>query len=279
MNRLDFACALQQGGPRQRPCPGQGKGRALAYPAIRRRRRPVTRFSLRCRNGECVQRINETLLSRAERRLLDWACQHMPARISSDMLTALGVGGAVLCFVGYLLADGWLWLAVAGMVLNWIGDSLDGSLARYRRHERPKYGFFLDHMTDTLAIALIMVGIGLSPHVNLAVALAALGAYYAMTILTMATCIATGVFRISFGGLGPTEIRLVIAACTVAAILLPVPAWPIAGTQLSIYDGMMAAVTAGLVFTCLSMGQRTARELAALDPGKGQAAQTDGPAH
>lgn len=222
-----------------------------------------------------MQRINETLLSRAERRLLDWSCRRMPAWITSDMLTALGVAGAALCFAGYVLAEGWLWLAIAGMALNWAGDSLDGSLARFRRHERPRYGFFLDHMTDTLAIALIMTGIGLSPHVNLAVALAALGAYYAMTVLTMATCIATGVFRISFGKLGPTEIRLVIAACTATAILLPVPAWSIGGAELTLYDALMAAVTAGLVFTCIAMTVRTARELAVLDPGGRGAGQTD----
>lgn len=226
-----------------------------------------------------MQRINETLLSRAERRLLDWACRRMPARVSSDMLTALGVAGAGLCFAGYVLAGAWLWLAVAGMALNWVGDSLDGSLARFRRAERPRYGFFLDHMTDTLAIALIMVGIGLSPHVNLAVALAALGAYYAMTILTMATCIATRVFRISFGGLGPTEIRLVIAVCTAAAALLPVPAWTIGGNELTIYDALMAAVAAGLVVTCLAMARRTARELAALDPGSGKSSPADAGRH
>ena len=87
-----------------------------------------------------MQRINETLLSRAERRLLDWACRRMPARVSSDMLTALGVAGAGLCFAGYVLAGAWLWLAVAGMALNWVGDSLDGSLARFRRAERARTG-------------------------------------------------------------------------------------------------------------------------------------------
>lgn len=216
-----------------------------------------------------MQRINQTVLSGAERRVLDWLCRRMPAGVTSDALTALGVVGAGLCCLGYALSGSsraWLWLAVLGMALNWLGDSLDGSLARFRNRQRPKYGFFLDHMTDTLAMGLVVMGIGLSPYVSLATALAALAAYYAMTILTMATCLATGVFRISFGGLGPTEIRLIIAGCTVAAIALPIPFYTVAGLSLSVYDLIMAAVTVLLVVAGIVTTALTARDLAQIDP-------------
>jgi len=109
-----------------------------------------------------IERINQTLTSHAERRVLNWLCARMPRAVTSDMLTFLGVVGAVLTFAGFFLSDrsvSWLWLAIAGLVLNWLGDSLDGSLARYRGTERPRYGFFLDHMADTFVMALVAVGV------------------------------------------------------------------------------------------------------------------------
>jgi phosphatidylglycerophosphate synthase len=216
-----------------------------------------------------MQRINQSIMGRAERHALDWACRHMPARVTPDMLTALGLVGAGFCFAGYWLSSvsiNWLWLAIAGLVINWVGDSLDGSLARFRRVERPQYGFFLDHMTDTLAMGLVTIGIGLSPYVHLDSALAALAAYYMMTILAMATCLVTGVFRISFGGVGPTEVRLVIALCTAAVIAFPTPFFALRGMPFSIYDAIMLFVTGLLVLTGGVCAIITARSLAAQDP-------------
>jgi phosphatidylglycerophosphate synthase len=138
------------------------------------------------------------------------------------MLTLLGVIGAGMSFCGYWLShhgEAWLWLAVVGIAINWLGDSLDGSLARFRKAERSRYGFFLDHMTDTLSMALIGIGIGLSPYVHLASAGIVLMVYYLMMILSLTTCLATGNFRISFNGIGPTEIRLFIIAFTLAAMI------------------------------------------------------------
>lgn len=214
-------------------------------------------------------RLNDTITGGLERPLLKWLCERLPRWVTSDMLTALGVVGASVSFAGYALSDrgtGFLWAACAGLVLNWYGDSLDGTLARRLKAERPKYGFFLDHMTDTFAMALIAIGIGLSAHTHLICAMAVLLAYFLMVILTMATSIATGVFQIGYGGLGPTEIRLFILACTIAAILFPTPAWDWRGVSVTLYDVILLAVSALLTLMCGAQTVRTARALAIQDP-------------
>ena len=193
----------------------------------------------------------------------------MPAWVTSDRLTALGVAGAALAFAGYGLShrgEAYLWLACLGIALNWLGDSLDGSLARYRARERPRYGFFLDHMTDTLAMALIALGIGISPYGSITSAMAVLLGYYIMVILTMVTSKTTGVFAISFAGIGPTEIRLFIIACTMLALVWPAPGFEFRGARYTFYDGVMLGLTILLVATCAIQAVQTARRLAEQDP-------------
>src|SRR5688572_3233360 len=95
-----------------------------------------------------VTRVQQNLLAAAERRLLSWLCQRMPAWVTPDHLTAAGIVGALAVFVGYVASNshsGWLWLAIGGIVLHWFGDSLDGTIARFRSIERPKFGYFIDH--------------------------------------------------------------------------------------------------------------------------------------
>lgn len=193
----------------------------------------------------------------------------MPPWITSDLLTGLGFLGAVLTFLGYWLASirlAFLWLALAGLALNWFGDSLDGSLARFRKTERPQYGFFLDHTVDSFAMALVASGIGLSPMAHFWCALLALGGYYIIVILSLMTCLATGVFKVSFSNVGPTEIRLGIVACTVSAALLPIPVFRLYDTLFTAYDGLILVLTAGLVLTAIVHAAATARQLAEIDP-------------
>lgn len=212
-----------------------------------------------------MERVNASLTGRIERPLLQWLCARMPAWVTSDRLTALGVAGAALAFIGYWLShrtDTYLWLACLGIMLNWFGDSLDGSLAR----ERPRYGFFLDHMTDTLAMALIALGIGFSPYGSITSAMAVLLGYYVMVILTMVTSKTTGVFAISFAGVGPTEIRLFIIGCTILAITLPTPTFEFQGAHYTLYDSVMVGLTALLVLTCTVQAMQTASALAEQDP-------------
>jgi phosphatidylglycerophosphate synthase len=216
-----------------------------------------------------VQRFHDTITGRTERAILRRLCQAIPSWITSDLLTGIGFLGAVLTCLGNWLASTWiacLWLSLAGLVINWLGDSLDGSLARYRGTERPQYGFFLDHTVDGFAMAFVAIGIGLSPMAHFWCALLALAGYYILVILSLTTCLATGVFRVSFGGVGPTEIRLGIGACTITAAILPIAHFDVHGVTLTIYDALILALTAGLVVTAVLQTYATARDLARIDP-------------
>jgi archaetidylinositol phosphate synthase len=223
------------------------------------------------RTQTALQRINETITSRVEKRILNWFCERLPRQVTSDTLTAIGVIGGALTLLGFALSNlrpGFLWLACLGLVLNWFGDSLDGTLARYRKAERPTYGFFLDHMTDSFVMTMVAVGAGLSPYVSMESALAILVAYLLMTILTMVSSKVSGVFRISYNGVGPTEIRLAIIALGIAAYLFPTPVFTLWDYSFTLYDAIMYAAAAALVTTCVLTTIRTVRALAIIDPPK-----------
>jgi phosphatidylglycerophosphate synthase len=214
-----------------------------------------------------IDRIQENLVARVERKALDWLCANLPRRISPDMLTALGMVGAVLVFVGYLGSNvdrDWLWLAVAGYVVHWFGDSLDGSLARFRKIERPRYGYFLDHSCDGLATTLLVVGIGLSPYVELEVALIALAGYLLMSIHAFLSVRVLGELRLSYMNAGPTELRLVLIALTLAMYYAG-PEPPIVW-QLNGFDLFVGAVGCLLVALFVIQTVQVARRLAVEEP-------------
>lgn len=170
-----------------------------------------------------LNRIQDNWLAARERRILTWLCARLPASMTPDRLTAIGMVGAVIIFAGYVasnLSPAWLLLALAGYVVQWFGDSLDGSLARYRRIERPSYGYFLDHSCDGLANLLIVAGIGLSPFVIMDVAMLALAGYFLMSIHTFLSARVVGELRLSYMAAGPTELRLVLMAITVAMMIV-----------------------------------------------------------
>src|SRR6185295_5959784 len=132
-----------------------------------------------------ARRIHRSLLAAAEKVLLVRLAGALPRWVTPDLLTALGLLGAATAFAGYLLAardPDFLWLANLGLLLHWYGDSLDGTLARVRGAERPRYGFLVDQSTDAAGDILIMAGLGLSPYVRLDAALLALVGYHALTI-------------------------------------------------------------------------------------------------
>ena len=168
-----------------------------------------------------IQRIQENLLATSERRLLNWLCARMPVWVAPDMLTFVGMVGAFLVFAGYVgsnWGDHWLWLAIVGYVVQWFGDSTDGSLARFRKIERPRYGYFLDHSCDGLATTLVVVGIGLGPYVTLEVALIALAGYLLLSIHAFLSVRVLGELKFSYANAGPTELRFVLIALTLAMI-------------------------------------------------------------
>jgi len=111
-------------------------------------------------------RVNHGLLTPLERPALAWLSERMPAWVSPDLLTALGFLGSLVIFAGYVLTSidvRFMWLASFGLVINWFGDSLDGTLARFRKIERPRYGYFIDHAVDSVAEALVFIGLGFLP--------------------------------------------------------------------------------------------------------------------
>lgn len=208
-------------------------------------------------------RIQQNILARHERRLLDWLCARLPAWVTPDQLTALGFAGAVMVAAGYMLSwvDGeWLGLSLAGYVVNWFGDSLDGSLARWRGIERPKYGYFVDHSVDGLATFLMVGAIGLSPYVRFDVALIGVVAYLLLAIHTFLSAKVMGEFRLSYLSGGPTELRLMLMAMTVAMPI--VGAEDVGGTRLSVLDLFALTVASILMTLFIVQSFATARLLA-----------------
>ncbi len=163
-------------------------------------------------------RVIDTLTGPSERRLLRWLAAHSPAWIVPDMLTGIGFLASLLTFASYVLARQWpgfLWLACVGFVLNWYGDSLDGTLARYRGIERPRYGYFIDHSVDALNELFIFIGLGLSSYVRFELAAIALVGYLLVSLYATLSTYAAGEFKISYAFLGPTEIRLIAIGASI----------------------------------------------------------------
>ncbi|MEX0341226.1 MAG: CDP-alcohol phosphatidyltransferase family protein [Erythrobacter sp.] len=216
-----------------------------------------------------IERIQENLLARNERRLLNWICARMPGWVSPDMLTFVGMAGAFMVFAGYVASnfgEHWLWLANAGYVVQWFGDSTDGSLARYRRIERPRYGYFLDHSCDGLATTLVVVGIGLSPFVALEVALVALAGYLLLSIHAFLSVRVLDELKLSYFNAGPTELRFVLIALTLAMIGLgtgPGLFGPVNG-----FDLFVGGVGCLLIGLFVFQTWVTARRLASDEPSR-----------
>ena len=216
-------------------------------------------------NIKPIQRIQGNLLARGERRLLTWLCARLPAWVKPDHLTTLGLVGAAMVMAGYAASGSdrqWLWFAIAGFVVHWFGDSLDGSLARFRQIERPRFGYFIDHSADGIGNLMIVGGLGLSPFVRLDVALLALAGYYLLSIHAFLAVRVLGELRLSYAAAGPTELRLALIALTIAMWSYDDQVPRVAG--MSVFD-VIVAIVAGLlialfVIQTITTGRRITRE-------------------
>jgi phosphatidylglycerophosphate synthase len=209
------------------------------------------------------------LLARPEARVLEWIARRLPARVKPDHLTALGVLAAVGIAAAYALSarsDLWLWAASALLVVHWLGDSLDGTLARVRRSERPRYGFYLDHLVDALATALIGVGLGLSPHLLLATGLLVVVGYLVLSINTYLETQALGVFSLGYGRVGPTEARLALVAVNTAMALGAPLALRVAGVGVTVLDLVALGAVGAMAVAVAVRAARNLRTLAAAEP-------------
>jgi len=207
-------------------------------------------------------RIQQNILARGERRLLNWICPRLPAWVTPDQLTTLGFLGAVMVAAGYMLSwidDEWLGLCLVGYIVNWFGDSLDGSLARWRRTERPAYGYFLDHSVDAIGTLLMIGAIGASPYMRLDVALMAVIGYFLLSIHTFLAAKVVGEFRLSYMAGGPTELRLMLMTMTV--LMSVVGTGDIPGANFSPFDLFALVVASILVALFVIQSFATARML------------------
>ena len=201
------------------------------------------------------------LLAHHEARALDWVARRLPAPVTPDHMTILGVLAAFGIAAAYVLSNGdraWLWGASALLVVHWLGDSLDGTLARVRRAERPAYGYYLDHLVDAVATAVIGVGLGLSPFMLLATGLAIVIAYLVLSINTYLETQALGVFSLGYGRLGPTEARLALIALNTALALGAGLGGSVAGLGVTVLDALGLAVVVAML---AGLGFRAARNL------------------
>lgn len=166
-------------------------------------------------------RVNNSFLATHERNALMWLAARMPSAVTPDHLTLLGLVGAFLVLAGFVASRASPWFvsfAIMGLFLNWLGDSLDGTLARYRKIERPDFGYFLDHSCDLVAQTFIFVGLGLSPYFTLFSALLALSMYLLMTSFTYLKVLILKTHHLSYYGMGATELRLLLVAWTLFAL-------------------------------------------------------------
>lgn len=172
------------------------------------------------KNNEHSVRIQTSLLNAAEKKALLWLAERQPKWVNSDILTYIGHLGSIIIALGFVLSCysvHFLWVSVFGFFVNWYGDSLDGTLARFRNQQRPTYGYYIDHTVDVINEAIMFMGVGLSPFMRFDLACVVFAVYLMLTINVSMNAHLKGEFRLTYAKLGPTEFRLV---CIVACILL-----------------------------------------------------------
>ena len=222
---------------------------------------------------EQSERIQTSILNRMEKKALVWLAQRQPAWVTSDFLTYIGLTGAILFTAGGMLANAnklFLWIGTLGLLINWYGDSLDGTLARVRNTQRPIYGFFIDHTLDALTTCLICIGIGLSPVMQMEVALLILAGYLCLSIYTYVSTIIINEFRLTYGKLGPTEVRLLLI---IVNTLYMYTSWgglqyTVYGIRITLFDGIGCLVAFILFLLYILQLIKDLRTLSKKDPAK-----------
>lgn len=196
------------------------------------------------------ERENKSALHLSEKDILEYIVRRIPSNITPNDLTIIGFAGAVIAFVAFLLcniSDVFLPIAGFGVFLNWFGDSTDGTLARHRGIERPKLGYMIDHSFDLISNALMFIGLGLSPYFTFFASLLAMSMYYLFSAYTYLKVVAMAQHTLSYGGMGATELRVLMVIWTIVAFEFGP----------SMFDAdfygyrMLDAVICGLWFLCL----------------------------
>jgi phosphatidylglycerophosphate synthase len=195
-------------------------------------------------------RLQTSVLNAAERRVLVWLAERMPRAINSDHLTVLAAIAMAGAGAAYALARVWppaLLIVNVFLAVNWFGDSLDGTLARVRNRQRPRYGFYVDHVIDCLGATMLFIGLGWSGYMHLTVALSVLISYLLLSAEVYLATYTRHTFRMTYFKLGPTELRILLAIGNIVAMVKP--SVHVAGTQLLWMDVAGAGMAAGLGLT------------------------------
>ncbi|HUB82065.1 MAG TPA: CDP-alcohol phosphatidyltransferase family protein [Bryobacteraceae bacterium] len=202
-------------------------------------------------------RIHRALTADVEKRLLVWMAHRVPASIGPDHLTLLGFASQLLAGCSYALASrapAALWLVNLFLFLNWLGDSLDGTLARVRNRQRPRYGFYVDHMADTFGAFALMAGLAASGYQHWQIAAGMLAGFYLLSIESYLAAYTTGKFHLSHAIFGPTEIRILLIAGN--AMLTVHPFARLAGRVFRLFDVGGSVAIAGMAIMAVAAAIR-----------------------
>lgn len=216
-------------------------------------------------------RTAEFVLKRFERWALPRLAARLPQWVVPDHLTVLGLLASTVIGAAYALSNrdvGWLWLANVAIVVNWFGDSLDGTLARYRRTERPRYGYYLDHLTDAYSTLAIGLGLGFSPFMLLSVGLGIVVAYLLLSINVYLETHVFGEFTFSYGSFGPTEVRIALIALNLIALLYEGAHFGVLGIMLTPFDIAGVVIGVGMLAMLLARALGNLRRLAVAEPAR-----------
>ena len=222
-------------------------------------------------------RVHTSVLAAAEKRCLIWMAKRLPASVNSDHLTSLAALASIAAGLFYWIGPATpaaMYAAIAMLALNWFGDSLDGTVARVRGHQRPRYGFYVDHVLDAVSMLALVAGFALGGFMSPLVAAGFVIAYYLLTIEIALATHAVGTFRISFWKFGPTELRILLAIGTLR--LLDSPFVTIAGQRLLLFDVGGVIGMAALLVTFTVAAVRNARCLYTLEPLPGRSGKVAG---
>ncbi len=227
------------------------------------------------------KRTNDILLGPLERPALQFFARKMPAWVNSDMLTVLGLLGSILAGFAYAMVgkgeikgNPWLFIASLGFIINWFGDSLDGTLARYRHHERPNYGYYTDHAIDGITTVIIFAAIGLSGIARFDISLLALIGWLLLMIQVYLKTHVTGTFEMTSIGVGPTEVRLFVILLNTVLFFTGIGGYiwspTFRGTEIGMTIGSIIVLGAAIAFFGYYIYQvlRTAITLAAEDEAR-----------
>jgi archaetidylinositol phosphate synthase len=218
-------------------------------------------------NYQEAKRVHTSVLAAVEKRCLIWMAERLPAAINSDHLTVLAAAAMLGVGISYWLAPVYPALLLAVVVLlavNWFGDSLDGTVARVRRHERPRYGFYVDHVLDAVGMLSVFGGLMLGGYMTPAVGMGFLIAYYLLNIEIALAAHSVGVFRISYWNFGPTELRILLAVGTLQ--LLRSPVVDLFGFRVLLFDVGGAIAVVGLLATFVASAVQNTRTLYRAEP-------------